>query len=162
MAGRVNKLNSIEKNTAAAPAVCGFAKSYLTRVFRLMSRKWSCYWLSEFSSLSVIMFDPALRHHTTLADYIWDLQCPDTCYERGEEECDQSIDYDITWRILARAPGYNPVTGMCRLCLKESFLILFHPETASLNKKTEIYQGCKHKQFKFLADCKVTWNLIYF
>ena len=23
---------------------------------------------------------------------------------------------------------------------------------------TEIYQGCKHKQFKFLADCKVTWN----
>ena len=47
---------------------------------------------------------------------------------------------------------------MCRLCLKESFFILFHPETASLNKRTEIYQGCKHKQFKFLADCKVTWN----
>ena len=29
-------------------------------------------------------------------------------------------------------------------------------ETANLNKKTEIYQGCKHKHFKFLADCKVT------
>ena len=86
------------------------------------------------------------------------LQCPDKCYERGEEECDQSIDYNITWKILARAPGYNPVTKMCRLCLKESFLILFHPETASLNKKNEIYQGCKHKHFKFLADCKVTWS----
>ena len=102
--------------------------------------------------------NPALRHKTTLADYIWDLQCPDKCFERGEEECDQRIDYDITWRILARAPGYNPVTGMCRLCLKESFFILFHPETASLNKKNEIYQGCKHKHFKFLEDCKVTWN----
>ena len=44
------------------------------------------------------------------------------------------------------------------VCLKESFLILFHPETASLNKKTEIYQGCKHKHFKFLEDCKVTWQ----
>ena len=95
--------------------------------------------------------NPALRHKTTLADYIWDLQCPDKCYLRGEEECDNSIDYEITWKILARAPGYNPVTKMCRLCLKESFLILFHPETASLNKKNEIYQSCKHRQFKFLA-----------
>ena len=40
--------------------------------------------------------------------------------------------------------------------LERVFFILFHPETASLNKKTEIYQSCKHKQFKFLADCKVT------
>ena len=100
--------------------------------------------------------NPKYRHETALADYIWDLQCPDQCYERGEEECEHSIDYEITWKILARAPGYNPITGMCRLCLKESFFILFHPETASLNKKTEIYQSCKHKQFKFLADCKVT------
>ena len=100
--------------------------------------------------------NPALRHETTLADYIWDLQCPDKCYLRGEEECDNSIDYEITWKILARAPGYNPVTKMCRLCLKESFLILFHPKTASLNKKNEIYQSCKHRHFKFLADCKIT------
>ena len=47
---------------------------------------------------------------------------------------------------------------MCRLCLKESFFILFHPETASLNKKNEIYQSCKHRHFKFLADCKITWT----
>ena len=96
------------------------------------------------------------KPYRALADYIWDLQCPDRCYERGEDECEHSIDFEITWKILARAPGYNPITGMCRLCLKESFFILFHPETASLNKRTEIYQGCKHKQFKFLADCKVT------
>ena len=61
--------------------------------------------------------------------------------------------YYFYWRVM-----YNPITGMCRLCLKESFFILFHPKTASLNKKTEIYQGCKHKMFKFLADCKVTWS----
>ena len=33
----------------------------------------------------------------------------------------------ITWRILARAPGYNPVTGMCQLCLKESFFYIVPP-----------------------------------
>ena len=100
--------------------------------------------------------NPAYRSETALADYIWDLQCPDRCYMWGVEECENSIEYEITWKILARAPGYNPITGMCRLCLKESFFILFHPKTASLNKKTEIFQGCKHKMFKFLADCKVT------
>ena len=100
--------------------------------------------------------NPAYRSETALADYIWDLQCPDRCYMWGVEECENSIEYEITWKILARAPGYNPITGMCRLCLKESFFILFHPKTASLNKKTEIFQGCKHKIFKFLADCKVT------
>ena len=47
---------------------------------------------------------------------------------------------------------------MCRLCLKQPILILFHPETASLNKKNKIYQSCKHRHFKFLADCKITWN----
>ena len=100
--------------------------------------------------------NPDYRSETALADYIWDLQCPDKCYLRGVDECEHSIDYEITWKILARAPGYNPITGICRLCLKESFLILFHPETASLNKRTEIFQSCKHKKFKFLADCKVT------
>ena len=113
-------------------------------------------WKTRLYSHNTTFNNPALRHKTSLADYIWDLQCPDKCYERGEEECDQSIDYDITWKILARAPGYNPVTRMCRLCLKESFFILFHPETASLNKKNEIYQSCKHRHFKFLADCKIT------
>ena len=68
--------------------------------------------------------NPDYRSETALADYIWDLQCPDKCYLRGEDDCEHSIDYEITWKILARAPGYNPITGMCRLCLKESFLIL--------------------------------------
>ena len=115
-------------------------------------------WKTRMYGHNTTFNNPALRHKTTLADYIWDLQCPDRCYERGEDECQNSIEYEITWKILARAPGYNPVTGMCRLCLKESFFILFHPETASLNKKNEIYQSCKHKYFKFLADCKITWS----
>ena len=122
---------------------------------RFIDIKWEG---TSYNTYCTTFNNPAYRSETALADYIWDLQCPDKCYERGEDECENSIDYEITWKILARAPGYNPITGMCRLCLKESFLILFHPETASLNKKTEIYQSCKHKKFKLLADCNVTWS----
>ena len=103
------------------------------------------------------------RHHTTFNNQPTGLRLPwlitsgtSNALTRGQDECEHSIDYEVTWKILARGPGYNPITGMCQLCLKESFLLLFHPETASLNKKTEIYQSCKHKKFKFLADCNVT------
>ena len=99
--------------------------------------------------------NPAYRSETTLADYIWDLQCPDRCYMWGAEECENSIEYEITWKILARIQPHNRNVPTV---LKRIFFILFHPKTASLNKKTEIFQGCKHKMFKFLADCKVTWS----
>ena len=68
---------------------------------------------------------------TTLSKYIWTLKDPDDC---NVEPCPDKIDYEIKWKILARAKGYNPITGLCRLCLKEKYFLLFKPETASLNK----------------------------
>ena len=73
---------------------------------------------------------------TTLSKYIWTLKDPDDC---NVEPCPDKIDYEIKWKILARAKGYNPITGLCRLCLKECYFLLFKPETASLNKRSEIY-----------------------
>ena len=55
---------------------------------------------------------------------------------------DQGHPFSITWQILARASSYNPSSGMCRLCLKEKYLIMFAPATASLNKRNEIYNSC--------------------
>ena len=119
-----------------------------TQYFRL--RLYDSYFLllTECSLSAGLLLDWMYRHNTTfnnpayrfesaLADYIWDIQCPDRCYERGNQECEHSINYKLTWKILSRAPGYNPITGMCRLCFKGIFFILFHPETASLNKKTD-------------------------
>ena len=90
---------------------------------------------------------------TTLSKYIWTLKDPDNC---DIEPCPDKIDYEIKWKILARAKGYNPIAGLCRLCLKESYFILFKPETASLNKRSEIYTPCPHRKLKFLADAKIT------
>ena len=65
---------------------------------------------------------------------------------------------DITWQILSRASGYNPTTGMCRLCLKEKFLIMFSPATASLNLRSEIFSSCRHRKGKLLDKCSFSFR----
>ena len=79
------------------------------------------------------------RHQpgTRLSSHVWQLK-------------DKGFPYTITWRILSRASGFNPTTGMCRLCLKEKFLIMFSPTTASLKSRSEIFSSCRHRQSKML------------
>ena len=79
------------------------------------------------------------RHQpgTRLSSHVWKLK-------------DQGSPYTISWAILSRASSYNPTSRMCRLCLKEKFLIMFAPATASLNKRSEIFSSCRHRQGKLL------------
>ena len=83
------------------------------------------------------------RHQpgTRLSDHVWKLQ-------------DKGSPYTITWQILSRASSFNPSSGLCRLCLKEKYLIMFQPATASLNKRNEIYASCRHRASKLLAKAK--------
>ena len=92
---------------------------------------------------------------TCLSKYIWTLKDPDDC---NQEPCPNKIDFEVKWKILARSKGYNPITGRCRLCLKEKFFILYKTETASLNKRTEIFTPCPHRKFKFLASAKIQFT----
>ena len=70
---------------------------------------------------------------TKLSQYIWDLK-------------DNNIPFTTKWSILAKASAFNPVTKKCRWCLKEVYYILYKPETASLNSKTEAFGWCKHRK----------------
>ena len=95
MAGRVNKLNNIEKNTALA--VCGFAKSYLTHAFRLMSRKWSCYHIDWASSIHWVCYnvypwhccdnvESVSKHLSWLSRHTSSVSCQHTiCLEMHQE-----------------------------------------------------------------------------
>ena len=76
-------------------------------------------------------------HKTRLATHVHKLQ-------------DRGTPHSISWHILSRASGYNPTTGMCRLCLKEKFLIMFSPSTATLNLRSEIFSSCRHRKGKLL------------
>ena len=49
------------------------------------------------------------RKKTMLSKYIWFLK-------------DNNIQYDLSWGVLGKAKSFNPVTGVCRLCLLEKIL----------------------------------------
>ena len=78
---------------------------------------------------------------TTLSQHIWKLKRAGT-------------PYTITWKVLDRGRGYNPSTKSCRLCLLEKWYIMFRPEGASLNKRSELYSFCRHKAKLLLKSLK--------
>ena len=73
---------------------------------------------------------------TTLSNYVWHLK-------------DHNVNYNLKWSVVARGSDYNPATGICRVCLLEKFFIMFKPEGASLNQRSEFFTHCRHYR-KFL------------
>ena len=62
-----------------------------------------------------------------------------------------NIPFNINWDIVKRAAPYNPITKICRLCISEKQHILFHPEDATLNQRSEFFSKCYHKEVHLLA-----------
>ena len=60
------------------------------------------------------------RHQkgTGLSKYVWKLK---------ENEL-HPIPYRTEWSILAHAQPFDPITGVCRLCLLEAYFLMFDPE----------------------------------
>ena len=69
---------------------------------------------------------------TTLSKYIWNLK-------------EERKDFQIKWRFVDRGAPYNPISRVCRLCVKESYYLIFHREMSSINKRNEIFNVCKHR-----------------
>ena len=82
---------------------------------------------------------PKLEHETTLSAHIWNLR------RRNQN-------YSIHWNIKDKATPFNPVTRKCRLCLKEKYHIIFQPEGASLNTRSELFSTCRHRLSGLLAN----------
>ena len=108
-------------------------------------RKWSSEKLHISSHHGVVMSGQTswrqpftrkkYRSSTRLTTYIWSLR-------------DQNVPYTITMDTMGRASSYNPASNKCRLCLLEIFFILFHPEKAELNQRSELFFKCLHKKTK--------------
>ena len=58
--------------------------------------------------------------------------------------------YQLKWSLLDRGPVYNPITRKCRLCLLEKFYIIFKTDTSSLNRRSELFNTCRHRVQKIL------------
>ena len=85
--------------------------------------------------------NPAYEKSTTLSKYIWKLKR-------------ENAPYEISWKPLSRARVFNPVTRSCQLCLREKYFISFHPESASLNSRDELYSTCRHRLKMLLGKFK--------
>ena len=79
------------------------------------------------------------RDGTGLSEHIWKLK-------------NRNIPYNIDWKILTRRQPFNPTKKCCDLCLTEKYLIMFRPEGATLNKRSEIFATCRHRLKPLLAN----------
>ena len=79
------------------------------------------------------------ENSTTLSSHIWNLQ-------------DKQEDFDINWRVIDRARVFNPINRRCGLCTKEKYYIIFQPEGATLNQRSELYSTCRHRLRELLAN----------
>ena len=77
------------------------------------------------------------KNATALSKHIWALE-------------DQNISFDVSWKIVSKAKPFNPVTGVCQLCNREKYFIIFKPEMASINSRNEIAGPCLHKHNQLL------------
>ena len=79
------------------------------------------------------------QHETTLSTHTWKLK-------------DEGKHFEVSWKMVERAKGFNPATKKCRLCLKENFCIMFNPSGATLNQRKELYSTCRHKSKYYLCN----------
>ena len=79
------------------------------------------------------------RYHTnSLSSHIWDLK------RRG-------VNFVLSWKIVAKSKSYSPNSKACALCTKEICYIMYEKELSTLNKRSEFFNHCLHKQ-KFLLQ----------
>ena len=86
------------------------------------------------------------ENSTTLSSHLWKLK-------------DQNKNYEISWNIIDRAREFNPVNRKCRLCTKEKFYIIFQPEGATLNTRSELFTTCRHRLRLLLQNMYNTWGI---
>jgi len=81
------------------------------------------------------------RNTTALSEYIWKLK-------------DDDITYALTWKIVSRANPYSTTSKLCNLCNREKYFIISKPNLASLNKRNELANACRHRKKYLLCNVK--------
>ena len=81
------------------------------------------------------------RHSTRLSRYVHSLK-------------DEEKEYSIDWKVIDKQKSFSTITNMCRLCLAESYAILYG-DSASINSKDEIWGHCRHSRKHMLLAAKV-------
>ena len=130
-----------------------FVNFKATFIFRIFAIKFSKFWhlLSYYEGpfkTRIYGHNTNIknRHHTgtRLSKYIWKLK----------DNKPHPILYEIEWEILGKVKPYNPVTGVCRLCLLEAYHLMFDEMNTTLNGREEYRTNCPHKRSYILVPKK--------
>ena len=81
---------------------------------------------------SIQQLNDEKKKKSTLSAHIWDARA-------------HNISPTVKWFIQERSSVYQAGDNWCGLCLGETTLICFADPETSLNKRTELRQGCRHK-----------------
>ena len=110
----------------------------------------------EYIGMTATTFKTRYRNHkksfnytryekdTALSKHIWELK-------RSNKS------YTIIWSILKRASSYQPGRTRCNLCIEEKLCILQDGGRNLLNKRSEIFAKCRHRE-KFWAGKSTSSN----
>ena len=79
------------------------------------------------------------RQSTALSQHIWSLK-------------EKDIQYSISWKIISHANPYSTSSKLCNLCTEEKYFIIYKPEMASLNKRNELMNSCRHRKKYLLCN----------
>ena len=79
------------------------------------------------------------REGTGLSELVWKLKNAHT-------------PHNISWKIISKCAPFNPTSRSCPLCLREKFFIMFEPEGATLNHRSEFYSTCRHRLKPLLCN----------
>ena len=113
---------TVTNNTGAKEMYIGLAKNFKNR-YRQHKKS---------------MSDRRKEGATTLSTYFW-------------QQKELGTNPTVSWKILEKnIPTFNPITGICKLCIREKYNIVFRPELATLNLRHEIFSSCRHKEGKLL------------
>ena len=66
----------------------------------------------------------------------------------------------ISRKILMKSKSFNTTKRTCYLCLKEKFCIMFRPEGASLNSRSEFFATCRHRLKPLLGNTQLFFVLV--
>jgi len=79
------------------------------------------------------------KRHTTLSSYIWKLK-------------DKRTPHYVNWSIKARGHPFSSGGRACDLCLTEKLVILTADQNATLNKRDELLETCRHRRKHLLVS----------
>ena len=101
-----------------------------------LARDFKARWYKHRDSLK----DRNYEGHTRLSSYVW-------------EQRDKGKTPSLKWRFLeTNVSDFNPVTGVCRLCTREKYRIVLEPSSATINRRTELFTPCRHKDAYLIGD----------